>query len=147
MTLARDLDAHLSGTTDAAKLSLPLSWWRVLAPEALDMAAQCRLSAALNATQPLPSPDWSAACRGDPAAAIHIALNVLAQAIAFPGRLDPALSAICLCAVRGDGSCIDLLVHVLGRRARRRADLEVLCLAHAWCSVPRRGADRVCVAR
>ena len=147
MTLARDPDAHLSGTTDSAKLSLPLSWWRVLAPEALDMAAQCRLSAALNATQPLPFPDWSAACRGDPAAAIHIALNVLAEAIALPGRLDPAMSAICLCAVRGDGSCIDLIVHVLGRRARRRADLEVLCLAHAWCSVTRRGSDRVGVAR
>ena len=147
MTLARGPDAHLSGTTDAASLSRPLSWWRVLAPEALDMAAQCRLSAALNAAQPLPSPDWSAACRGESAAAIHIALNVLAKAIAFPGRLDPAMSAICLCAVRGDGSCIDLLVHVLGRRAQRRADLEVLCLAHAWCSVPRRGSDRVGVAR
>ncbi|MGT2481470.1 hypothetical protein ACU4GR_27570 [Methylobacterium oryzae CBMB20] len=147
MTLARDPAPNFSGTTDAANLSLPLSWWRVLAPEALDMAAQRRLSAALNAAQPLPSPHWSAACRGDPAAATHIALSILAEAVASPGRLDPAMSAICLCAARGDGSCIDLLVHVLGRRARRRADLEVLCLAHAWCSVPRRGAGRVCVAR
>ncbi|MGU3453860.1 hypothetical protein [Methylobacterium fujisawaense] len=147
MTFARDPDAHPSGTTDAASLSLPLSWWRVLAPQTLDMPAQCRLAAALKAAQPLPSPDWSAACRGDSAAAIHIALGVLAEAIAFPGRLDPAMSALCLCAARGDGSCIDLLVHVLGRRARRRADLKVLCLAHAWCSVARRGSDRVGVAR
>lgn len=138
-----DTHAGCSSSPDEARLSPPLSWWHILAPMALDGAARRRLSAALDAAQPLPSPDWSAACRGDPAAATHIALKVLAEAVAFPGRLDPAMSAICLCAARGDGSCIDLLVHVLGRRARRRADLEVLCLARAWCSVPRRGSDRV----
>jgi len=147
MTPALDPDASRSGTIGAASPLPPLSWWHVLAPEALDMAAQRRLSAALDAVQPLPSPDWSAACRGDPAAANRIALRVLSEAVALPGRVDPAMSAICLCAARGDSSCIDLLVHVLGRRARRRADLEVLCLARAWCSVPRRGSDRVGVAR
>lgn len=142
MTPALDPDAGNSGTTDGACLSSPLSWWRVLVPEALDMVAQCHLSAALEAAQPLPSPDWPAARRGDPVAANRIAVGVLAEAVARPERVDPAMSAICLCAVRGDSSCIDLLVHVLGRRARRRADLAVLCLARAWYSVPRRGCDR-----
>ena len=106
-----------------------------------------RLYFEVRAVQPLPSLDWSAACWGDPAAANRIALRVLAEAVALPGRVDPAMSAIYPCAARGDSSCIDLLVHVLWRRARRRADLEVLCLARAWCSVPRRGSDRVGVAR
>jgi hypothetical protein len=147
MTPALDPDAGRSGNPGAACLSpAPLSWWRVLAPEALDVAAQRRLCAILDAAQPLPVPGWSAACRGDPVAARRVALAVLAEAVARPGRLDPAMSAICLCAARGDDACIDLLVHVLGRRARRRADLEALCLARAWGSVPRRGSSRVGVA-
>lgn len=121
----------------------PLTWWRLLAPTALDPAAQLRLRAALLDAPPLPSPNWEAACRADPTAALGVALNALAGATVLPGRLDRAMSAILLCAAFGDAACIELLVHVLGRRARRRADLEVLWLARAWCCTSRRGSDRV----
>ena len=121
----------------------PLTWWRVLAPMVLDLDAQRRLRAALLDTPPLPSSDWGAACRADPTAAIGVAINVLAEGTILPERLDPAMSAILLCAALGDPACIDLLAHVLGRRARRRADLGALWLARAWRSAARRGPDRV----
>ncbi|WP_144426443.1 hypothetical protein [Methylobacterium sp. ARG-1] len=121
----------------------PLTWWRLLEPAALDLDTQRRLRAALLDAPPLPSPDWDAACRADPTAAIGVAFNVLAEAAILPGRLDPAMSAILVCAALEDAACIDLLVHVLGRRARRRADLEALCLARAWCSASRRGPYNV----
>lgn len=125
----------------------PLTWWRVLPPEALDPTAQRRLRAALVTAPPLPSPAWAAACRADPAAAIRVAITALAEAVAVPGRVDPAMSAVCLCAVRGNPACIDLLVHVLDRRARRRASLDALCLAQTWRTVSRHGLGRADTAR
>lgn len=131
---------------EPAPRTSPLTWWCLLAPAALDLDTQRRLRAALLDAPPLPSPDWEAACRADPTAAIGVAINVLAEATILPGRLDPAMSAILLCAARGDAACSDLLVHVLGRRARRLADLEAVWLARAWCSASRRGPDRVIAA-
>lgn len=154
MNPALDPDAGRPLTPAEPSLGTPpLSWWRLLPPGAFDLSTRRRLRAALLAAPPLSAPDWAAACRGDPTAAARIAVAALAEAVALPRRLDPAMSAVCLCAARGDAACIDLLVHVLGRRARRRADLEALCLAQAWRSVQarrsaaRRGPDRADAAR
>jgi hypothetical protein len=140
MNPALDPDAgHLHGPADPALLTPPLSWWRILPPEGFGLSTQHRLRAALLTAPLLPSPDWDAACRADPTAALGVAVTALAEAVALPWRLDPAMSAVCLCAALGDAICIDLLVHVLGRRARRRADLDALCLAQAWQFASRRG--------
>ncbi|MBY0260455.1 hypothetical protein [Methylobacterium sp.] len=112
--------------------SAPLTWWRTLPPESLDLTAQRHLRAVLVAAPPLPLPGWDAAIRADPAAAIGVALTILAEGVARPGSLDRALSAVLVCAALGDPACRDLLVHVLGRRARRRADLDALRLARRW---------------
>jgi hypothetical protein len=117
----------------------PLTWWRHLPPAALDLPAQLRLRAVLVATPPLPLPGWNAATEADPAAAIGVAIATLAEGVVYPGRLDPALSTVLLCAALGDPACRDLLVHVVGRRARRRADLDLLMLAHAWHDTSNRG--------
>lgn len=116
----------------------PLTWWRSLPPEALDLTAQRHLRAVLLAVTPLPLPGWDAAIEADPAAAIGVAIATLAEGVAYPGRLNPALSAVVLCAALGDPACRDLLVHILGRRARRRADLDLLRLARAWRDGDRR---------
>jgi hypothetical protein len=112
--------------------SAPLTWWRTLPPEFLDLTAQRHLRAALLAAPTLRLPGWEAAIRADPAAAIGVALTILAEGVARPGTLDRALSAVLLCAALGDAASRDLLVHVLGRRARRRADLDALRLARRW---------------
>jgi hypothetical protein len=114
----------------------PLTWWRRLPPAALDLTAQRRLRAALLTLPHLPLPGWEAACRADPAAAVRAALTALAHGAARPEYLDAAMSAVLICAALGDPACADLLAHVLGRRARRRADLDALCLAHGWCRHP-----------
>lgn len=110
----------------------PLTWWFSLPPAALDLTAQRRLRAALLALPHLPLPGWEAACRADPAAAVRAALTALAHVSVRPEHLEAAMSAVLICAVLGDPACADLLAHVLGRRARRRADLDALCLAHGW---------------
>ncbi|WP_187276717.1 hypothetical protein, partial [Methylobacterium sp. WL30] len=125
----------------AAPAANPLTWWRSLPPEALDLPAQRRLRAVLVAAPPLPLPGWDAATEADPAAAIAVAIATLAEGVAHLGRLDPALSVVVLCAALGDPACRDLLVHVLGRRARRRADLDLLRLARAWRDGGRRETD------
>lgn len=133
-------------SAEPALRTSPLTWWRLLAPTALDPDTQLRLRAALLDAPPLPSPNWDAACRADPAAALGVALNALAGATVLPGRLDRAMSAILLCAALEDAASIELLIHVLGRWARRRADLGALWLARAWCSTSRRGPDRIVAA-
>ncbi|WP_210250996.1 hypothetical protein, partial [Methylobacterium sp. WL8] len=110
----------------------PLTWWRTLPPEVLDLAMQQNLRARLVAAPALPLPGWEAAIAADPAAAIGVGIAVLAEGVARPGSLDRALSAVMVCAALGDPACRDLLVHALSRRARRRADLDTLRLAHAW---------------
>lgn len=110
----------------------PLTWWHTLPPGALNLTAQRRLRADLLALTPPPLPDWDAACRADPAAAVRAALTALAHALARPEHLEAAMSAVLLCAALGDPACAALLAHVLGRRARRRADLDALHLAHGW---------------
>jgi hypothetical protein len=110
----------------------PLTWWRNLPPAALDLTAQHRLRAALLTLPHLPLPSWEAACRADPAAAVRAGLTALAHASARPEHLEAAMSAVLICAAGGDPACANLLAHVLGRRARRRADLDALCLAHRW---------------
>lgn len=110
----------------------PLTWWRSLSPGALDLPAQRRLRAVLLALPPLPLPGWEAARQGDPAAAVRAAVTALAHALARPEHIEAAMSAVLLCAALGDPACADLLIHVLGRRARHRADLDALRLAHGW---------------
>lgn len=114
----------------------PLTWWRNLPPAALDLPAQRRLRATLLTLPHLPLPGWEAACRADPAAAVRAGLTALAHASARPEHLEAAMSAVLICAAGGDPACADLLAHVLGRRARRRADLDALCLAHGWRRPP-----------
>lgn len=133
MNDASDPTANPPASMPASPLSeAPLIWWRTLPPETLDVFAQQRLRASLLAVPALQLPGWEAAIQADPAAAIGVALTVLAEGVACPGSLDLALSVVLLCAALGDPACRDLLVHALGRRARRRADLDVLRLAHAW---------------
>jgi hypothetical protein len=109
MNDASDPTANPPASMPASPLSeAPLTWWRTLPPETLDVFAQQRLRASL------------------------LAVPALAEGVARPGSLDLALSAVLLCATLGDPACRALLVHALGRRARRRADLDVLRLAHAW---------------
>lgn len=133
MTPDFDPGADLPPTSPAAVRSAnPLTWWRSLPPEALDLPAQRQLRAVLIAGSPLPHPGWDAATEADPAAAIGVAIAMLAEGVVYPGRLDPALSAVLLCAILGNPACRNLLVHVLSRRSRRRANLDLLRLAHAW---------------
>jgi hypothetical protein len=124
---------------------VPLTWWRTRLPEALDPAAQKRLRAELRAAPALPLPGWEAAIQADATAAIGVAIPVLAAGLAYPGCLDRALSPVLLCAVLGDPACRDLLVHALGRRARRRADLDALRLAHRWCRRGHEGSSSIIV--
>ena len=121
----------------------PLTWWRTLPPETLNLTAQRHLRTALLAAPTLRLPGWEAAIQADPAAAIGVALTILAEGVARPGSFDRALSAVLLCAALGDPACRDLIVHALGRRARRRADLDALRLARRWRGWGHRGSSSV----
>jgi hypothetical protein len=122
----------------------PLTWWRQVPPSALDLATQRILLKALRERVPAARSVDIAACLSDPAAAVRAALTALSSHPTQGDRtaspddasrdraLDLALSAAALCAAQGDPACAAVLAHALGRRARRRADLAVLCLARAW---------------
>lgn len=128
-----DPAANLPASLISSALSdAPLTWWRAVPPDALDLTAQKHLRATLLATPALPLSGWEAAIQADPPAAIGVAITVLAEGIVRPGCLDRALSPVLLCAALGNEACRDVLVHALGRRARRRADLNALRLARAW---------------
>jgi len=133
MILYFEPGAHLPRPVTAAAPSVPpLTSWCHLPPAALNLRPQQRLRAILVGTPPLPLSGWDAKTEADPAAAIGVAIATLAEGVVHPGRLDPALGTVLLCVALWDPACRDLLVHILNCRARRRADFDLLRLAHAW---------------
>jgi hypothetical protein len=90
----------------------PLLLWRAQPAYAFGLADVAALRAKLQATMLLHEPKWRDAVRGDPAAAVGIAVTM------FPIdkvtlRTDLVMSALCLNALRGSAGSALVLAHVL----------------------------------
>jgi hypothetical protein len=79
----------------------PLFWWRSMDLGALHSSAASELSAALAGIEMFGEPRWRDARNGKPASAIGCLLDCLPTKDVTP-QLDAAVSAVLLCALRGD---------------------------------------------
>ncbi|MGM5035012.1 hypothetical protein [Tardiphaga sp. 803_E3_N1_3] len=96
----------------------PLVWWRTRMAEDFSRSDLAPLRGALKGTQINFEPRWSAAVRGDAAAAIGIAVRQLKIHPTGAREVDLALSATVACAIERDAASPILISWALILRSR-----------------------------
>jgi len=99
-------------TSDTAPAVHPLALWRTLRADQFDDAHIAALGEALACMELLREPRWADARRGDAAAAIAIAVPLMPINEVVP-RVDVAMSALCLSALRGNPGAAVVFAHAL----------------------------------
>ncbi|ACE99688.1 hypothetical protein Rpal_1148 [Rhodopseudomonas palustris TIE-1] len=90
----------------------PLSWWRTMPAQCLHEAERVLLRDTLSKIAVLGGCEWVGAMRGDPAASIAVAVEVMPIAN-ITLQVDLALSAVLLNALDGNAAAVLMLSHVL----------------------------------
>jgi hypothetical protein len=120
--------------------SLPLTWWRTRAADALGSGNIPILRRALEKFEFIGEDSWGRAREGDAPAAIGIALRIMHNHEPRAVIIDIPLSAVLCCAIGGDPSSELLLSAAL----RRRATLDHRCksLSSSWPAEPQKDSAR-----
>jgi len=103
--------AHCHWPFDPSNTS-PLSWWRTMPAYCLHEADRVVLRDTLSKIAVLGGCEWVGAMRGDPAASIAVAVEVMPIAN-VKLQVDLALSAVLLNALDGNAAAVLMLSHVL----------------------------------
>jgi hypothetical protein len=92
----------------------PLGWWRTVQPDLFGEAECLLLGSALDGLAMLGAgKDFSAALKGDAAAAISVALS-LVPVREVTLKVDIAMTALLSCALKNDPAAVLVLSHILG---------------------------------
>ncbi len=111
----------------------PLSVWRRRDPASLTGNDLSRLLRLVGSTAMWGEPRWTAARRGDPAAAIAVALDHVRRCGADSTASDLAMCNLVLLAAAGDATAPVVIAHALAALARRRpGDAALPALAAGW---------------
>jgi hypothetical protein len=111
----------------------PLIWWRTRMADDFSRSDVAPLRAALKGTRITFEPRWSAAVRGDAAAAIGIAVRQLRNHPAGVREIDLALSATVACAIERDAASPMLISWALNLRSM--IDPRYRALSDSWLVV------------
>ncbi|MBS0248401.1 MAG: hypothetical protein JSR61_17435 [Proteobacteria bacterium] len=93
----------------------PLHWWRRLPADVFSPLHVCVIRRALSGISFLNEPHWCEAAKGDPAAAIGVALRVARRRGTTAPIIDLVMSAVLLAALSGDMSAILMLATMIKR--------------------------------
>jgi hypothetical protein len=107
----------------------PMAWWRTMSAKRLGPPSARPLREALTTIAILGEPAWPAAVRGDPSAAIGLALRLNPQ-WSTDTAYDLVMTAVAACAAEGNDAACLVMSHVLGRRPG--ATLREARLATGW---------------
>lgn len=88
----------------------PLTWWRTIPFANLDGRSAEALARGLSNIEILGDGRWREARSGDASAAVGCAVPLLSAGLEGPS-LDATMSAVLMCALRGDGAALMLLIH------------------------------------
>lgn len=118
----------------------PLWWWRRLPADAFTERHLKVIRRAISGFLSLDEPYWSAAAKGDAAAAAEVALRTIKRRRTPSPGVDLVMSALLRCAVEGSATAILVLSHVLDRTAAK--DRSCAALAASWRSIKIAEQDR-----
>jgi hypothetical protein len=107
----------------------PTAWWRTMSAKRLGPPSAEPLREALAIIAILGDPAWPAAVRGDPSAAIGLALRLNPQR-STDVAYDLVMTAVAACAAEGSDAACFVMAHMLGRRPG--ATLREARLANGW---------------
>jgi hypothetical protein len=121
--------------TRAADLSPvpPLHWWRRLSADAFTTAHVAVVRGALSGISILSEPHWRDAVRGNPAAAIGVALRTAKRRDTPAPVIDLVMSAVLLAGLAGDCAAVLVLINMIGRKG---AKIDKNQLQVSWSSAP-----------
>ena len=91
----------------------PMAWWRTMSAKRLGPPCAKPLREALATIAILGEPAWPAAVRGDPSAAIGLALRLNPQR-STNAAYDLVMTAVAACAAEGNDAACLVMSHVLG---------------------------------
>lgn len=94
----------------------PLTWWRTIPFADLDSRSADALADALRNIEILGDGRWRRASSGDTAAAVGCAMRLWSAGVLGPS-LDLAMTAVLMCALRGDRAARVVLIHASRTRA------------------------------
>jgi hypothetical protein len=106
-----------------------IAWWRTMRADRLDTHSAKALRDALATIAILDEPAWPAAVRGDPSAAIGLALRLNPQR-STETAYDLVMTAVAACAAEGSDAACLVMSHVL--RHRPGASRHDARLATGW---------------
>lgn len=117
-----------------------LRWWRRLPSYDFTATHLAVIRKAISGFLLISEPHWPAAAKGNPAAAVGVALRTIKrQGKPSPG-FDLVMSALLRCAIEGSATAVLVLAHVLDRMATK--DRSCAALAASWRSVKVAGQVR-----
>lgn len=120
----------VSVLTYAGHLVPPLHWWRRLPAPAFTTVHLAVIRRAITGFGIIGESHWSAAAKGDPAAAVGVALRAIKNSRMPSPSLDLVMSALLRCAIAGDDAAIHTLTHVLWQMAAD--DPSCAQIAKSW---------------
>lgn len=122
----------------------PLHWWRHLPADAYTGAHLDILHKAISGITILNEPRWPDAVRGDPAAAIGVALRTAKRHSTPTPAVDLVTSAVVLTALAGDPAAALVLTKFIDRIS---SGTERSRLVASWLGVARQGQCSVTAAK
>jgi hypothetical protein len=118
------------GLTYAGHLVPPLYWWRQLPAPAFTAVHVAVIRRAITGFCLLNEPNWPSAAKGDPAAAVGVALRAIKRRRGPSKDVDLEMSALLRCAIEGSDTAALVLEYVLGRMAAK--DPVCAAVAKSW---------------
>lgn len=119
----------------------PLQWWRHLSADAYTDAHLQTLHRAIAGIGMIGEPRWPDAARGEPAAAVGIAIRTINDRRSLKPIVDLSMSTVLIAALNGSAAAITLLAFMIGRMAATDADREHL--QRSWSEFKRAGQNPV----
>ena len=116
----------------------PLQWWRHLSADAYTDAHLQTLHRAISGIGMIGEPRWADAARGEPAAAVGVAIRTVNDRRSLKPIVDLTMSTVLIAALNGSAAAIMLLTLMIGRMAATNAESQRL--QRSWIEVD--GADR-----
>jgi hypothetical protein len=108
--------APSSSPADGGQSVPPLHWWRRLPAEAFTAAHLQTIRKATSGIGIIGEPRWADAVRGDPAAAVGVALSAIKKRRTLAPIVDLTMSTLLIPAIAGDPAAIMVLVKMIERK-------------------------------
>lgn len=138
-TLTQNPPARASAVAAGSEIP-PLHWWRRLPADIFTGSHLTIIRRAISGFDFIGERYWPAAVKGEPAAAIAVALWTIKRRRRPSPGLDLIMSALLRCAIEGNATAILVLAHVLDRMAAK--DRSCVAPAASWRLVKVAGQAR-----